>query len=1060
MDVDNEPIPTSKGIDPGEAAAADIWAIYVAEAEKYDKGLVESWRSDMDGMLIFAGLFSASLTAFLIESYKTLNLDSGDTTVKLLAQISQQLAASTQGSALDLPAVSTDFTPSPAALVCNALWFISLGLSLSCALFATLLEQWARDFIHRTEIRSAPLIRARIFSFLYYGLKRFNMHMLVDIIPLLLHLALFFFFAGLVAFLIPVNLGMAILAGGILLILTAAYSVFTLFPLAYLQSPYRTPLSGTFWRLAQFAQHWRRGQSHPPSVLRAEETIMEAVSRVATEDSEERMARDEQALTWTMKSLSDDQELEPFVAAIPNILWGPEGRRDRYTAAFRSLATNPELHLFDRINGLLAGCDTGLLLPDVQKRRQVVHHNAVWAMAASLPPSEATSISTEWAQGIQRITDNGIFQAAVSARALMQCSRFHAHVPRLQHHLRYLVDSLRRGCADAALAPVSNSIAELIPEGHYPVSDPFGPYQPFAVGHSAEELIHQIECVLIETPYRIFFEYLVWASRQRLDALPYRFYATCEIILAFPQTVTLKLQAVWDYSLADIVSRVLKESNVSDLVYMDALVQQLMSCWSPHGNMPIPLIQYIGDRACGQAVALLFDHTPDIHQLCDEMTLALLHETSESARNKILTAMWRLMYHSGWRASTSWLRQLHGVVTEMGVPSISASLTALLKWRYLQVLRDDDHELDPSYLFAQTSDSLHPTVTAITEPLRLEDGNDAGVKLEDYKYLCRRNAEAYVLILLEFVDACASPEPFPYKVDETLQRITVQYDASHFVAVHESYQIRLSNAIQNAFCSPRCAQLRGRVINSTMFDMYSRPILGSAGCPWLTNKEARERIKTVLASYADELACSPEQDFQLNSDLDRVRAILQGLESFHTTTDNRLSLQTCAIHGKRAYGCNTHPGFLRKSDTLVSVRAEKVVQRFYEPPALCNTRFLALAPPPNKARYRYFNQAIWQSDEWPGVLKYNMNWYSRHTGVGIAGILPYSNFFVPENDTSQEETSYAAKGEKKEKKNPHSAITGSRTRLPPYPTRLEVSSGGESASIEQQWSTGGAESKN
>ncbi|KAJ7663731.1 hypothetical protein DFH06DRAFT_1041945, partial [Mycena polygramma] len=121
MDLENWNIAMPEGIDPAEAAAANIWAIYVAEAEKYDKGLVESWRSDMDGMLIFAGLFSASLTAFLIESYKTLNSDSGDTTVKLLAQISQQLAASAQGSALDVPAVSMDFTPSAAALVCNAL---------------------------------------------------------------------------------------------------------------------------------------------------------------------------------------------------------------------------------------------------------------------------------------------------------------------------------------------------------------------------------------------------------------------------------------------------------------------------------------------------------------------------------------------------------------------------------------------------------------------------------------------------------------------------------------------------------------------------------------------------------------------------------------------------------------------------------------------------------------------------------------------------------------------------------------------------------------------------
>ncbi|KAJ7171388.1 hypothetical protein C8R46DRAFT_836006, partial [Mycena filopes] len=137
------------------------------------------------------------------------------------------------------------FTPSTSALVCNTLWFLSLGLSLTCALVATLLEQWARDFIHRSEIHSAPLIRARIFSFLYYGLKRFSMHTVVEIIPLLLHTSLFLFFAGLVAFLVPVNIAMAVLAGAMLTIVAGVYSLLTVLPLQHLDSPYRTPLSGT-----------------------------------------------------------------------------------------------------------------------------------------------------------------------------------------------------------------------------------------------------------------------------------------------------------------------------------------------------------------------------------------------------------------------------------------------------------------------------------------------------------------------------------------------------------------------------------------------------------------------------------------------------------------------------------------------------------------------------------------------------------------------------------------------------------------------------------------------
>jgi hypothetical protein len=30
-----------------------IWSVYISEAERYDKMLVESWKQDMDGILIF-----------------------------------------------------------------------------------------------------------------------------------------------------------------------------------------------------------------------------------------------------------------------------------------------------------------------------------------------------------------------------------------------------------------------------------------------------------------------------------------------------------------------------------------------------------------------------------------------------------------------------------------------------------------------------------------------------------------------------------------------------------------------------------------------------------------------------------------------------------------------------------------------------------------------------------------------------------------------------------------------------------------------------------------------
>ncbi|KAJ7191294.1 hypothetical protein C8J57DRAFT_983143, partial [Mycena rebaudengoi] len=216
-------------------------ALYLAEAEKYDKVLVQGWRDNMDGILIFAGLFSATVTAFIIEGYKTL-LDG--TTVRLLTQISMQLGESgTGGSRPSMITSSPHFSPSTSALVCNILWFTSLSLGLSCVLLATLLDQWAQDFLHRAELRSAPVIGARIRSYLYYSIRRFDMHAVVITVPLLLQASLFFFFAGLIAFLIPENLVVMGVCSTVPFIFLVIYCVITLLPLRYLDCPYRTPLS-------------------------------------------------------------------------------------------------------------------------------------------------------------------------------------------------------------------------------------------------------------------------------------------------------------------------------------------------------------------------------------------------------------------------------------------------------------------------------------------------------------------------------------------------------------------------------------------------------------------------------------------------------------------------------------------------------------------------------------------------------------------------------------------------------------------------------------------------
>jgi hypothetical protein len=85
--------------------------MYLSRAENYDKELAESWKADADSILIFVrpgfrfiscalqlkvgqtGLFSAIVAAFVIEGLNNLQPDTGTSSVDLLSQISQQLAA-------------------------------------------------------------------------------------------------------------------------------------------------------------------------------------------------------------------------------------------------------------------------------------------------------------------------------------------------------------------------------------------------------------------------------------------------------------------------------------------------------------------------------------------------------------------------------------------------------------------------------------------------------------------------------------------------------------------------------------------------------------------------------------------------------------------------------------------------------------------------------------------------------------------------------------------------------------------------------------------------------
>ncbi|KAF7341187.1 hypothetical protein MVEN_01853700 [Mycena venus] len=820
--------------DPGdEAAAAKLWAVYISEAEKYDKGLVESWKSDMEGMLIFAGLFSASLTAFLIESYKTLN----------------QLEASANGSTFSItPLIDISFTPTTASVVCNALWFISLGLSLTCALIATLLEQWARDFLHRTEIRSAPLIRARIFSYLYYGIKRFNMHTVVEIIPLLLHASLFFFFSGLIAFLFHVNLTITIIATLILLFVTATYSVLTFLPLRYFDCPYRTPLSGVFWRLLHtYGTIWDQSNVQPNTS--PDKSMVEAMSRSAMDTSRERMVRDGRALIWTVKSLSDDSELEAFVEAIPDVLWRSRSQRYSYADHIRELIQNSDVRLCERIENHLRSCDTGILSSAARKRRLIASYKALWAIATLFHPRQFPDQPpldfSRWTRFFQSEEDASILHYSLSAQVLMQWSLFSANETRATGMLPYLAKC--RMDIEHGHEPDKRPIVAFLNE--FPWVHPV----PFRVRKAPKrkltlDVISDIESMIETYRCNIRFQYLENAAG--LDSIPYRWRETRQLI-ELPEFDFRKSQTALELTLNRIVHNQLHKFNNESGRWIEDIIQELCRLWTPAASsttvIPPGIVRYLNE---GITAELTLSWGGGISFLYLE--------------EQLLTALWRLAsFSSPFATDLALYSSVLDALTKSGCFAISISLGMLVKAKMYASL--DLAWTDENWQ-SRFSHSLLPTETAVIASPKLADANtltyDGKSSIASKtprsdrwspelraKLLGARISEGGIDLVAQFLEFCCS-DPFPYKAAETLQKMDIFLLP---VSVHDVHQNRLAQAIAKLFESPRGAEALPSVINLKIFDTYAHlnapvPNWGPY-VPWLTSPHARYNIKAAFFAF-------------------------------------------------------------------------------------------------------------------------------------------------------------------------------------------------------------------
>ncbi|KAH8993082.1 hypothetical protein EDB86DRAFT_3078935 [Lactarius hatsudake] len=393
------------GNDNDDRDGTGLFSMYLKMAREEDRIMANSLKADADRVLIFSGLFSAVVTAFLTVSVQDLRPDPQDKPTFYLENIYQLLADSDRTDVPTLPTRSRPpaFSPPRSAVWVHSLWSLSLVIALSSALLAILLQQWVRRYIKVTQPRSARNLhkQARKRAFFDKGIQELRFQWAADVLPILLHASLLVFLAGLVVFSFGSSHIVFKVVASWVGLCALIYSCFTLLPILRYESPYYTPLSpplwflytGTLYVVARILQWltafnccdektWVRF-GHLKSRYRRQ--LLHGMEGVAEEYAQKSTSEiDRRILLWTLQTLDEDYELERSFANIPDfcsstVLEDP-------LATFKT--PNGE-KMTEAVVGLMARTLSSDLLPHSTKQRRIMICNRA-ITEASLPIDQRT----------------------------------------------------------------------------------------------------------------------------------------------------------------------------------------------------------------------------------------------------------------------------------------------------------------------------------------------------------------------------------------------------------------------------------------------------------------------------------------------------------------------------------------------------------------------------------------------------------------------------------------------------------------------------------------------
>ncbi|KAK0228995.1 hypothetical protein IW262DRAFT_1242345, partial [Armillaria fumosa] len=181
------------------APNARFWRTYNDKAAVSDAEVMEKYRDTIDILLVFAGLFSAVVTTFVVQASESVKPDFAQISSLLIVELIAVQRAAAKGTPVDdVPMVEPfdTFSPDNLDVWTYNLWFTSLLFSLITALVAVLAKQWMHHYVSGTS--GSARERARLRQSRYTALHQWQVPMIIGCLPVLLHLSLAIFLVGLI----------------------------------------------------------------------------------------------------------------------------------------------------------------------------------------------------------------------------------------------------------------------------------------------------------------------------------------------------------------------------------------------------------------------------------------------------------------------------------------------------------------------------------------------------------------------------------------------------------------------------------------------------------------------------------------------------------------------------------------------------------------------------------------------------------------------------------------------------------------------------------------------